>query len=147
MMLAAGALLAAATLVSEDAATVTAGALVAANTIPAAAAIAWVAFGIWAGDLGLFAIGRLGRRFGPLARWVDRRWPMDQLRAMEGRFNRGAPMAILGSRFLPGTRVLLYVAAGLLQVRALTFAASAAVASIAWTFMVVSAIGTLGALW
>jgi membrane protein DedA with SNARE-associated domain len=146
-MLLPGIALLAATLVSEDAATLTAGALVAADTMSATSAVAWVAFGIWAGDLGLFAIGRLARRMPAIARWVDRRWSFEQLQRMEQRFTCGAPLAILGSRFLPGTRVLLYVAAGLFQVRTWTFAISAAVASLAWTFILVSAIGSLGAIW
>jgi membrane protein DedA with SNARE-associated domain len=140
----AGAILAVATLVSEDAATLTAGALVAANTMSATTATAWVAFGIWVGDLGLFAIGRVARRVPAVAQWVDRRWSLEQVTLTEARLNRGAPLAILGSRFLPGTRVALYVAAGLLHVRAVTFVVSAAVASIVWTFTVVSAIGSLG---
>lgn len=146
-MLAAGLMLAAATLVSEDAATVTAGALVAARTIAAEWAIAAVAFGIWAGDLGLFAIGRFARGIPAVAMWVDRRWSLEQVRLMETRFNRGAPMAILGSRFMPGTRVLLYLAAGLLHVRMSTFAVSAAAASLLWTMTIVSAVGSLGAWW
>ena len=121
----AGVMLAAATLVSEDAATLTAGALVAARTIPAATAIAWVALGIWIGDLGLFGLGRVARRVPAAQRWIDRRWSREQVHAMGGRLNRGAAIAILGSRFLPGTRVLLYVAAGALHVRVSTFAISA----------------------
>jgi membrane protein DedA with SNARE-associated domain len=144
-MLAAGAMLATATLFSEDAATLTAGTLVAAKTLSPAWAIGSVAFGIWAGDLGLFVIGRLARRAPVAARWVARRWSPEQVRAMEGRLNRRAPLAILGSRFLPGTRVLLYVAAGLLHVRASTFALTAAAASIAWTMTIVLAVGSLGA--
>lgn len=143
----AGAILAASTLFSEDAATLAAGALVASETLSWPSAIGWVAFGIWAGDIGLFAIGRLARRIPMVTHWVDRRWSLNEIRAMEVRFNRGAPIAILGSRFLPGTRVLLYVAAGLLQVRALTFVLMAAVASLAWTALLVSAVGTFGALW
>jgi len=144
---AAGAMLAAATLVSEDAATLAAGALVAARTMTAASAVAWVAFGIWVGDLGLYGIGRLARRLPVVTRWVDRRWRLDQVRAMEARFEGGAPLALLGSRFLPGTRVLLYVAAGLLHVRASTFAVAAAAATTAWTLVIVSAVGSLGAMW
>ena len=145
--IAAGVMLAAATLVSEDGATLAAGALVAAKRLPAAWAIGSVALGIWTGDLGLFAIGRLARRASIVARWVDRRWSAEEVRAMEGRLNRSAPTAILGSRFLPGTRVVLYVAAGLLHVRASTFAVSAAVASIAWTMMIVISVGSLGVFW
>ena len=140
-------MLVAATLVSEDAATIAAGTLVAVQDMPVAAAVASVAFGIWAGDLGLFAIGRLARKVPLIGRWVDRRWSLEQVRLMEARLNRGAPIAILGSRFMPGTRVVLYVAAGVLQMRLSTFAISAAVASLLWTATIVSAIGSLGVLW
>jgi membrane protein DedA with SNARE-associated domain len=141
---AAGVLLALGTLASEDAATLSAGVLVAAGAMAAPTAIGWVAFGIWIGDLGLFALGRLARRSGPVARWVGRRWSSAEITAMELRFNRGAPMAIMTSRFLPGTRVLLYLAAGACQVGALTFAIAAAVASLAWTAVIVSAAGAVG---
>jgi membrane protein DedA with SNARE-associated domain len=144
-MLATALMLAAATLLSEDAATVAAGTLVAVQSMSATAAVSAVAFGIWAGDLGLFAIGRLARRSAAVARWVDRRWSLDRVKAMEARFNRGAALAILGSRFLPGTRVVLYVAAGLLHVRTATFAISAAAACLVWTFTIVTAIGAMGA--
>jgi membrane protein DedA with SNARE-associated domain len=146
-MLAAGVMLAAATLVSEDAATLTAGVLVAAKAMPATAAVAWVAFGIWAGDVGLFAVGRLARRVPVVTRWVDRRWSIERVQAMETQLSRGLPLAVLGSRFLPGTRVALYVAAGLLEQRASTFATCAAVASIAWSTTVVLTVGSMGALW
>lgn len=143
----AGAMLAAATLVSEDAATLTAGALVAAHSMSVVTASAWVAFGIWVGDLGLFGIGRVARHLPAVAAWVNRRWPTDRMAAVAVRFNRGAALAVVSSRFMPGTRVLVYVAAGLLQVNMSTFAVSAAVASMTWTFAIVSAVGSIGFLW
>jgi membrane protein DedA with SNARE-associated domain len=144
---AAGAMLAAATLVSEDAATLMAGALVAAQAMPAPTAIAWVAVGIWIGDLGLFGMGRLARRVPAVQRWIERRWSRQQITAMESRLKRGAAAAIVGSRFLPGTRVLLYVAAGVLNVRTATFAISAACACVSWTVIIVLSLGSLGKLW
>ena len=143
----AGPMLAAATLVSEDAATLTAGALVAARAMSAPWAIAWVALGIWLGDLALFTIGRLARRSAPVARWVNRRWTPTAVTAVEARLQRGAPTAVFVSRFLPGTRVLLYVAAGLLQVRPLSFAVSTAAAALVWTASIVAAVGSIGAWW
>ena len=147
MIMLEGVALAVATLVSEDAATLAGGALVAAQGMPAASAIAWLTLGIWSGDVGLFAIGRLARRCPPLARWVDHRWSSEQIREVELRFDRGAACVIIASRFLPGTRVLLYVASGVLRVRTLTFAASAAFAALIWTTSVVAAIGSIGAWW
>ena len=143
----AGVMLAAATLVSEDAATLAGGAMVAARGMSPVSAILWLTMGIWVGDLALFGLGRLARRFAPAARWVDRRWSHEQIRRVESRFERGAVLAILVSRFLPGTRVLLYVASGVLHVRALTFALSAAAAALVWTSSVVAAIGSVGAWW
>jgi membrane protein DedA with SNARE-associated domain len=143
----AGAMLAAATLVSEDAATLAGGAMVAARSMSAGAAILWLTLGIWVGDLALFGLGRLARRFAPAARWVNRRWSHDQIRSVESRVERSAAMAIVASRFLPGTRVLLYVASGILHVRPLTFALSAAAAALVWTSSVVTAVGSIGAWW
>ena len=145
-MMFAGVMLAAATLVSEDAATLTAGALVATQVVSPAVAIGAVAAGIWIGDLALFGLGRLARRTTMAQRFVDRRWTAQQVNSIAARVNGGAVAAILGSRFMPGTRVLVYVAAGLLQVRLLTFAVVAALAALMWTTAIVITVGSMGAL-
>jgi len=128
--------------VSEDAA-LAGGALLAGNgSLPAAAAIAAVSAGIWSGDVALFLVGRLARRSASVTRWMDRRCPPERLTALESRLDRGAAVSILLSRVTPGTRLPLYLAAGLLPVRASVFVWCTLVASISWTAAVV-----LGVSW
>lgn len=126
-------LIAAATLVSEDATCIATGLLVAQGGIGFVAGTFACFAGILAGDLLLFAAGRtLGRRAldsGPLRRWVS---PHAVARASVWLERRG-PAVILLSRFAPGMRLPTYVAAGVLRTRALVFAAWFAVAASLWT--------------
>jgi len=133
----------ASTLVSEDAALAGAALLARSGTLPAPAAAAAVALGIWVGDVGLFMAGRLARRWPPVSRWVDRRWPASRLAAMGVRLNRGAAAAILLSRVTPGSRLPLYVAAGVLSMRPSLFAAWTALGSIGWSATIVLGISWL----
>jgi membrane protein DedA with SNARE-associated domain len=129
--------LALSTFVSEDATAIGAGVLARTGGISAAVATAAVALGIWIGDAGLFAAGRLARRWAPVARWTERRWPNGELETLARRLNSGAPAAILISRILPGTRVGVYVAAGLVRVRIRLFLVCSGVAAVSWTAAIV----------
>jgi membrane protein DedA with SNARE-associated domain len=129
--------LALSTLVSEDATALGAGVLARNGSVSAATATAAVALGIWVGDMALYLAGRLAHRCGPVARWTRRRWRSEELQTLARRLERGAPAAIVLSRMLPGTRVPLYVAAGLVQVRTGMFVVCTALAATAWTAAIV----------
>ena len=107
--------LAVATLVSEDLACVAGGLLVAAGRLDFWAATLACFCGILAGDLLLVALGRsLGRAV--LARWPLRgRLSEARLAGAEAWFAERGGAAIFASRFLPGTRLPLYLAAGVLR--------------------------------
>ncbi len=126
-------LLAAATLVSEDLTCIGAGLLVARGTVAFVPATIACIIGIVLGDLLLFAAGRfLGRPalpYPPLS-WIVK--PADVRRASEWFAHRG-PWLILATRFLPGTRLPTYVAAGILRTRALTFTGIFLLAALVWT--------------
>jgi membrane protein DedA with SNARE-associated domain len=133
------------TLASEDLACVAAGLLIQQQQMTAAAAIAACAIGIFLGDLGLWAIGRT---VGPLA--LD--WPWIAGRIRSHRFDdlcaslrRHAACAILVSRFLPGTRLALYVSAGVVRVPGRRFAIWALVAAFLWTPILVLTAAGVGA--
>lgn len=130
------------TLISEDAALAGAAVMARAGVVTPVTAVVAVALGIWMGDLGLFAAGRLASRWPPLARWLDRRWPRTELQALASRLERRAGWAIFASRALPGTRVPLYVAAGVFRLPARVFVVCTAAASTVWTAAIV-----LGAQW
>jgi membrane protein DedA with SNARE-associated domain len=125
------------TLGSEDLTCVTAGQLAARGEIRWTVAVAGCFIGIYLGDLGLWLLGRiLGRRV-LTVRWVARNLPLTRLDQLGDWFDRNAAGAILASRFLPGTRVPLYVAAGTLGHSGGRFARWTLVAAAIWTPAVV----------
>lgn len=122
--------LAASTLLSEDAACVAAGVLIQRGEIPPAAGVAACAIGIYAGDALLWCAGRLLRRF---------RFSIPGLRLQAEGLQRfvDSPRAILASRFIPGTRLPLYLAAGAIGQRPGSFFFWTFVAVLLWTPLIV----------
>ena len=134
------------TLVSEDAACLAAGALVARGDLSPLAAIAACAFGIFAGDMALWAVGRSGS--GLLrTRWFATRLPAARLERARAWLVRHSGRAILLSRFTPGSRLPMYVCAGLLRISPWRFGAWTLCASLLWTpVIVMAAAGAAGAV-
>ena len=132
-----GALLALATLVSEDLACITAGLLVAEGRMGFIGASLACFIGIFVGDLLLLAAGRwLGRpilKLPPLVWWV-REEAVDR---MSRWYTANGATVIFTSRFMPGARLPMYVAAGLLKTPALRFAGLFAIAAGVWTPLLV----------
>ncbi len=136
-------LLAVATLVSEDLTCLAAGLLVAQGSLGFASAVFGCALGIFIGDMGLFALGLLGRPFlhrAPL-RWLVSESDLDRSRAW---FDRKGAWAILISRFLPGLRVPTYVSAGLLGMNLFWFTLSLFLPILLWTPLLVGLASWLG---
>ncbi len=136
--------LALATLASEDLACIAAGLLVAQGAISFPAATFACLVGILVGDVALVAAGRwLG------ARWLDRaplRWFVTREgvdRAALWLSERGA-ILIFTTRFLPGTRLPTYVAAGLLRVPFARLALWLTLACALWTPLLVGAAAVFG---
>jgi len=130
--------IAAATLLSEDAACIGTGLLVAQGRIDFAAGAFACFAGIVAGDLLLFGAGRLvGSAL--LERPALHRWlgPHAVARASSWLECRG-PAVVLLSRFTPGMRLPTYFAAGLLGVNARAFASWLVVAAALWAPAVVA---------
>src|SRR3970040_2075824 len=100
------------TFISEDLACVGAGLLIQRGEIAALTAVLACTTGIWLGDVGLWALGRLGGRAALRWPWVTRRLEGSRVDGLHAWLERHAPGAILASRFLPGTRLPLYVGAG-----------------------------------
>ncbi|MGH7702958.1 MAG: VTT domain-containing protein, partial [Gemmatimonadales bacterium] len=137
-------LIAAATLVSEDLTCITTGLLVARGTIGFLPGTIACLAGIFAGDLGLFFTGRiLGRRvlgWPPLS-WLIRR---EEVEAACDWFSRRGPALVLGSRFVPGTRLPTYVAAGILHTGVWTFSFWFLLGALLWTPLLVGASAVFG---
>jgi membrane protein DedA with SNARE-associated domain len=143
-------LLALATFFSEDLACIGAGAMVARGQLGFAAASLGCALGIMVGDLALFVFGRLA------GRGLVGHWPLapaitnETLERSAAWLRRhGAPVIIV-SRFLPGTRVLTYVCAGVLRYPTTAFVRALAPAVALWTPLLVglsSLATTVGLRW
>lgn len=122
-----------ATFLSEDLACVTAGVLIQRGAIDPIAGVVSCGAGIAAGDVGLWVIGRL---FGTTAlkwRWIAphvRGRRLDDIRAW---IARHAGLAIVGSRFLPGTRLPTYVLSGFLGIRTAPFLLWTLIGVAIWT--------------
>lgn len=131
------ALIALATLISEDLACIGAGLLVAHGILT----YVWAAFaaflGIFAGDILLFLAGRyIGR---PALRRVPFRWIVREQAIQDSTewFARRGPIVILSSRFVPGSRLPTYFAAGLLHLRLSSFMVWFLVAGVLWAPLLV----------
>jgi membrane protein DedA with SNARE-associated domain len=131
-------LLAVSTLASEDLACVAAGVLIAKGDVSPIAGVMACALGIFGGDCGLWALGRFGGRVAGAWPWLARRLTT----ASEGRARwaeHNAGWLLVGSRFTPGTRLPLYVGAGLLGLSFGRFAAWTGLAALLWTPAIVLA--------
>ena len=137
-------LLALATFITEDLACVWAGVLAAEGRIDFGLAAIACLVGIVVGDVLLFLTGRLfGRALlhrGPL-KWFLRE---SEVKRCSEWFQSRGMLAILVSRFLPGTRLPTYFAAGLLDTSFIKFSFYFIIAAIAWTPLLVGASMLLG---
>lgn len=139
--------IAAGTLVSEDIACVTAGALIAQGAISPSGGIAACIAGIFAGDLLLFALGRLAGPSLLAWPWTSRYLPPDKVaRAAEWLETRGLGFVFL-SRFTPGLRLPTYFAAGILKVNLLKFSLVLFGAALLWTPLIVGATASVSPVW
>ena len=122
-----------ATFVSEDLATIAAGLLVARGDLNFWTGLTGCTLGIWVGDGGVWALGRfLGRpalRLPILRRAVTE----ESIARAERWFAQRGIRVVVVSRFLPGSRLPAFFAAGLLGARAGWFLGWALLAALAWT--------------
>lgn len=132
------------TFVSEDLTCIAAGLLVRQAAVDPVVAILGCFLGIVASDLGLWLGGRVVGR--PLLRWprIARIIPPERVARFGAWFDRHLARAVFGSRFLPGTRLPVYVAAGVVGQRPLAFAGWIVLAAAVWTPLLVGAAMLLG---
>jgi pimeloyl-ACP methyl ester carboxylesterase/membrane protein DedA with SNARE-associated domain len=113
----------------EDPTTVFTGLMIAEGQIDLFVGLLAVFIGIFTGDLALYLLGYVVG--GRVLRWapVANRLPTRHVERMGDWFDRHGWTAVLASRFIPGTRLPLYVSAGALGRRPGRF--------VMWTFMAV----------
>jgi membrane protein DedA with SNARE-associated domain len=136
--------LALSTLVSEDLASISAGLLAHDRHLPVAHAVAACIVGIYLGDLGLWAVGRLLQLQALKLPRLRRMLNAKGLAALSPRIDERLAVAILVSRFVPGSRLPMYVAMGIWGRRPLAFAAWSLLAVLVWTPLLVVSTAYLG---
>jgi membrane protein DedA with SNARE-associated domain len=138
-------LLCLATFVSEDLTCIGAGLLVATGRLGFVPASAACLAGIFIGDVNAFLAGRLFGR--PMLARAPMKWIVSepQVQRASAWFRERGPAVILASRFLPGTRVATFVAAGVLHTPFLTFAVWFGLAALLWTPLLVGLAALIGA--
>ncbi len=139
-------MLALATLVSEDLTCIAAGILVHDGRLTLPVALMGCFVGIFTSDLGLWTLGRLCGRWLMRRRWFQRRIPPELLDQVGAWFHRRAWAAVLAARFLPGTRVPVFIAAGILGARARAFITWALLAGLLWTPFLVGLASVAGSV-
>ena len=118
--------------VYEDGATLLAATLAAAGSLDVRLGFMSAFLGIWIGDMGLYLLGSsIGSR-AVSWRWTARFVSNESLGKAEGWFRKRGPLTIVMSRFLPGTRLPLYVTAGVLRLSAKLFSAITGICSAIW---------------
>jgi membrane protein DedA with SNARE-associated domain len=121
------------TLVSEDLACIAAGVLAASGHMSFATATLACFAGIFVGDMLLYGAGRIfGRRVLKL-RWVQRYLPPERLEAASVWLATRGARVVFTSRFTPGMRLPVYVAAGLLRTDFARYTLYFVIAAAIWT--------------
>lgn len=136
--------LASGTLLSEDLTCIAAGVMIADGRISFLFGSFACFFGIYGGDLLLYWVGRiLGR---PALRRAPIKWLIreEEVQKSSAWFTCQGIKVILVSRFIPGTRLPTYFAAGLLATNFWRFALYFLFASLLWTPLLVGAAAGLG---
>ena len=123
-----------ATFVMEDPTTITCGLLVSDNQMAYLTAFLGLSSGIILGDFGLYLLGRFAQPWVMRRRWIN----PEKIKKSRNWFNRNIVLAIMGSRFLPGTRLPTYLTAGILKVSAVKFLMIAVTATVIWTTLLLT---------
>jgi membrane protein DedA with SNARE-associated domain len=125
--------LALSTLISEDLASIGAGLLAREGQVPLVYAVVACTVGVYIGDLGLWGLGFVVGRRSVRIPWLSRALGTTSIATVRSQFEKRLGASILVSRFVPGSRLPMYVAMGIWGQRPLAFAAWSLVAVIAWT--------------
>lgn len=125
--------LALSTLISEDLASIGAGLLAREGHVPLTHAVVTCTVGVYIGDLGLWSLGFVVGRRSVRIPWLSRALGATSIATVRSQFEMRLGASILVSRFVPGSRLPMYVAMGIWGQRPLAFATWSLIAVIAWT--------------
>src|SRR6266550_3295293 len=136
--------------ISEDAATISSALSLFGGPINWQLGFAACFAGIWLGDLGLYSLARCFGKPILKSRWIARFADAETIEWCQTRFNDHASLKLLASRFVPGTRLPTYLAAGLLSMPVTRFAIVTAFAALLWIggiFAITKLLGSQALIW
>lgn len=125
-------MLALATYGSEDLACIAGGLVAAVGALPFPAACAACALGIWTGDIGVYLLGRYAAKGALKWKWLARRMTPHRIARGARFFDKYGARWIFLTRFIPGSRVVSYLAAGATGWSLKKFSAVLAAAAVVW---------------
>src|SRR5438093_6014040 len=136
--------------ISEDAATISSALSLFGGPINLQIGFAACFAGIWLGDLGVYSLARCIGKPILKSRWIARFADATAIEWCQTRFNDHASLTLLASRFVPGTRLPTYLAAGLLSMPVIRFAAVTAFGALLWIggiFAITKLLGSQALIW
>jgi membrane protein DedA with SNARE-associated domain len=136
--------------VSEDAATISSALSIFGGPLNWPLGFATCFAGIWLGDLSLYSLARCMGKPILQSRLVARFADAAAVERCQEKFNQRGWLTLLASRFVPGTRLPTYLAAGLLSMPATRFALVTAFAAFIWIggiFAIAKLLGTHALIW
>ncbi|MCB1324979.1 MAG: alpha/beta fold hydrolase [Spirochaetales bacterium] len=134
------------TFVSEDLTCISAGFLIREHRLDLFTGVFACFVGIFLGDLGLYLLGVALRRGLLVLPRLGGLFEGQRMQSLARRFDREGWKLIVASRFLPGTRLPVYVGAGILGGQASRLALFALLAGLIWTPLLVLLAAFLGPL-
>src|SRR5881227_335085 len=136
--------------VSEDAATISSALSIFGGPLKWPLGFASCFAGIWLGDLGLYSLARYAGKNVLRSRWLARFADQASITRCQKTFARNNSFALIASRFIPGTRLPTYLAAGLFAMPARRFALITAIGALLWIsvfFALTKLLGSRAVVW
>src|SRR5438046_6223746 len=136
--------------ISEDAATISSALSLLGGPINWQLGFAACFADIWLRDLGLYSLARCFGKPILKSRWIARFADAETIEWCRTRYNDHASLKLLASRFVPGTRLPTYLAAGLLSMPVTRFAAVTAFGALLWIggiFIIAKLLGSQTLIW
>src|SRR5881398_658303 len=118
--------------ISEDAATISSALSIFGGPLSWPLGFVSCFAGIWLGDLGLYSLARYASKNVLRSRWLARLADPAAITYCEKTFAHNSVFALIASRFIPGTRLPTYLAAGLFAMPACRFALITAIGALLW---------------
>src|SRR5438876_5043274 len=118
--------------VSEDAATISSALSIFGGPISWPLEFAAGFAGIWLGDIGLYSLARCAGKNVLRSRWLARLADSAPNHPLQKTFPTNSAFTLIASRFIPGTRLPTYLAAGLFAMPARRFALITAIGALLW---------------